>query len=169
MKRIIFSTFLVLLTAVSFSQSKVGTVDAEFILSKMPELAQANEALKSYNLDLENQLKEKIDKYELTLKTAQAEFDNLTDDQKKTKQEELAKLETEIKKFQANGVQLVQLKQTEVLQPLYKKIGEEVSKHAKAQGFTQIFTLGNNSNFAYFDDSYDITTAVLSQMGISLN
>lgn len=169
MKRIILSTFLVLLTTIAFSQTKVGTVDADFILSKMPQLSQANEELKNYNLDLEKQLKEKINKYELTLKSAQEGFETMTDPQKLAKQEELDGMEKDIKQFQANGTQLVQLKQSEVVQPLYKKIGEEVSKYAKAQGFSQVFTVGNNNNFAYFDETYDITAAVLSQMGIPLN
>jgi outer membrane protein len=168
MKRIILSALVVLFTVASIAQTKVGTVDADFILSKMPELSQANEELKNYNLDLEKQLKTKIDSYEATLKTAQEAFESMTDEQKQTKQEELSKMEGEIKQFQANGTQLVQLKQSEVVQPLYKKIGEEVAKYAKAQGFTQILTVGNNNNFAYYDPSFDITIAVLSQMGIAL-
>lgn len=168
MKRVILSTFLVLLTAVAFSQTKVGTVDADFILSKMPELAQANEELKNYNLDLEKQLKAKIDVYENTLAAAQTAFEGMTDGDKQKKQEELSGLETDIKQFQANGTQLVQLKQSEVVQPLYKKIGEEVAKYCKANGFTQILTVGNNNNLAYIDPAFDITTAVMAQMGLKL-
>ncbi len=168
MKKIILSTFLVLCTMVSFAQTKVGTVDADFILSKMPEFTQANEELKNYNLDLEKQLKEKLDTYEQTLKAAQAKFETMSDAEKQAKQEELSGMEADIAKFRQNGTQLVQLKQSEVLQPLYKKIGEEVSKYAKTQSYTQILTVGNNNNFAYFDEAYDITIAVLSQMGITI-
>jgi len=168
MKNIILSTFLVLCTAVSFAQSKIGTVDADFILSKMPALTQANEELKNYNLDLEKQLKAKIDTYENTLAAAQTAFETMSDAEKQKKQEELSGMETDIKQFQANGTQLVQLKQSEVVQPLYKKIGEEVAKYAKAQGYTQILTVGNNNNLAYIDPTYDITIAVLSQMGITI-
>lgn len=168
MKKIILSTFLVLCTMVTFAQTKVGTVDADFILSKMPELTQANEELKNYNLDLEKQLKAKIDTYENTLAAAQTAFEAMTDVEKQKKQEELSGMETDIKQFQANGTQLVQLKQSEVVQPLYKKIGEEVAKYAKAQGYTQILTVGNNNNLAYIDPAHDITIAVLSQMGITI-
>ena len=132
----------------------------------MPELTQANEALKNYNLDLEKQLKEKLDTYEQTLKAAQDKFESMSDTEKQAKQEELAGMESDITKFRQNGTQLVQLKQSEVVQPLYTKIGEEVAKYAKAQGFTQVLTVGNNNNFAYYDPAFDITIAVLSQMGI---
>ncbi len=168
MKKIILSTFLVLCATVSFSQNKVGTVDADFILAKMPALTQANEALKNFNLDLEQQLKDKIAAYEKTLTDAQGKFDNMTDAEKTTKQEELNNLEAEIKQFQANGTQLVQLKQGEVVQPLYKTIGEEVAKYAKANGFSHILTVGNNNNLAYLDPTLDITAAVLAQMGIKI-
>lgn len=168
MKKIILSTFLVLITAVGFSQTKVGTVDADFILSKMPDLTKANEELKQYNLDLEQQLKDKLTTYETTLKAAQDAFDTMSDADKQTKQEELTTMENDIATFRQNGTQLLQLKQGEVVQPLYKRIGEEVAKYAKAQGYTQILNVGSNNNLAYIDPAYDVTTAVLSQMGIKI-
>ena len=168
MRRIILSTFLVLCTTLVFAQTKVGTVNADFILGKMPELTQANQALKDYNLDLENQLKAKLDTYEKTLTAAQSTLANMSDAEKQAKQEELAGMESDITKFRDNGTQLIRIKQDEVLQPLYKKIGEEVTKYAQAQGYTQILNTGNNNNLAYVDPQYDITTAILAQMGIKL-
>lgn len=169
MKRIILSTFLVLFTAVTFAQSKVGSIDGDFILSKMPELTQANEQLKNYRLDLDKQLQTKIKAYEATLSDAQAKFKKMSKSKRQTMQEKLNSLENEVNKFQANGAQLIQLKQNEVLQPLYKKIGDEVAKYAEANGYTQILNLSNNSNIAYIDIKYDITTAVITQMGIPVN
>ncbi len=50
------SVVVLFMTATAFAQTKVGTIDPEFIISKMPELAQSQEALKVYNQDLEKQL-----------------------------------------------------------------------------------------------------------------
>ncbi len=159
---------VVLFTATAFAQSKIGTVDADFILSKMPELVAANEEVKKYNLDLESQMKVKIEDYEAKVKLYQAGQASFTDAQKKTKQGEIIAAEEDISKFRQNGAQLLQLKQSEVVQPLYKKIGEMVTIVANEQGYSHILTIGNNNNFAYADPAADITTAVMEKMGIKV-
>lgn len=155
------------MTATTFAQSKVGTIDPEFIISKMPELAQAQEALKVYNGDLEKQLRDKLTAYEAALKVANDAFATLSDEEKNTKQKELSEMEADIQKFRTNGTQLVQIKQSELLNPLYNKISVALSELAKAQGYTQVITIGNNNTLAYADPSADLTKAVMTKLGIA--
>ncbi|MFT6416134.1 MAG: outer membrane protein [Dokdonia sp.] len=169
MKKIILSVVVLLMAATSFAQTKVGTIDADFILAKMPELTTVQNALKEYNLDLEKQLKVKLDAYDLTLSTANEKVATMSDADKAAKQEELAGLENEIEKFRQNGTQLVQLKQNELVQPLYKKIGDALNEIAKAQGYSQVITVGNNNTIAYLDPAYDLTTTVMQKLGIPVN
>ncbi|WP_299765395.1 OmpH family outer membrane protein [uncultured Dokdonia sp.] len=169
MKKMILIAFVALFTATTFAQTtKVGTVDADYTLAQMPELVTAQDALKEYNADLEKQLKEKLDNYDAIYKTAEAAFPTMTDAEKTAKQQELAGLENDISKFRNNGTQLVQLKQDELLRPLYKKIGENVAVVAKELGYTQILNIGNNNNLAYIDPAHDITLKVLAKMGITV-
>jgi len=165
----ILIAFVALFTATTYAQTtKVGTVDADFTLSKMPELAGAQDALKVYNQDLEKQLKEKLDNYDKVYKAAEASFETMTQAEKTAKQQELSGLESDIAKFRNNGSQLVQLKQEELLRPLYKKIGDNVAIIAKELGYTQILNIGNNNNLAYVDPAHDITVKVLAKMGITV-
>lgn len=159
---------VVLFTVTAFSQSKIGTVDADFILTKMPELLVANDIVKKYNLDLESQMKTKIQEYETKVKAYQEGQATFTDTDKKTKQEEIIALEDDISKFRQNGAQLLQLKQSEAVQPLYKKIGETVTIVAQELGYSHILTIGNNNNFAYADAASDITNQVLAKLGIKI-
>lgn len=168
MKRIVFGMLVLLFTATTFAQSKIGTVDADFILTKMPELATANEEVRVYNLDLESQLKVKLEDYQAKIKLYQEGQASLSDEDRKTKQSEILTLEEDISKFRQNGSQLLQLKQSEVVQPLYKKIGEVVTVVAKEQGYTHVMTIGSNNNFAYADEGSDITMDVLKKMGITV-
>ena len=169
MKKMILIAFVALFSATTFAQTtKVGTVDADFTLSKMPELEGAQKALKEYNDDLEKQLADKLANYDKVVKAAQDAFEGMTDAEKKAKQDELASLESDITKFRNNGTQLVQLKQNELLQPLYTKIGENVAIVAKELGYTQILNIGNNNNLAYVDPAHDITIKVLAKMGITV-
>lgn len=168
MKKLLLSTFIILLTLTSYSQSKVGTVDSEYIISQMPELKQAQDALKAYNVELEGQLKEKVTNYETVLKAAEAKFESMTDTEKKAKQEEVVGLEKDITAFRNNATQLVQIKQGDLLRPLYAKIGEQVTVYAKANSFTQILNTSNNNSMAYLDPAFDITIEVAKGMGITL-
>jgi outer membrane protein len=166
MKKIVCIAFVTLFTLTSIAQTKVGTVDTDFALSKMPELIKFQEDLEVYNKGLQNQLKNKIDNYENVFKVAEAQYPTMSLDEKKTKEEELKGLENDIEKFRNNGSQLVKLKEGELLTPLYKKIGDTVALVAKELGYTQILNIGNNSNLAYIDPAHDITIKVLAKMGV---
>ncbi|RZS93191.1 OmpH family outer membrane protein [Aquimarina brevivitae] len=164
-----FIVFLLTLV-ISFSaqaQTKTGTIDSEFILSQMPELAKVQEDLKAYNKKLELELKEKLDTYQVKVKAYQEKEATFTDPMKKTKQDEIIKLENEITKFRQNGAQLVQIEENRLLQPLYQKIGKALEEVAKAEKYTQVFTI-TSSGLAYIDPNYDLTKKVATKLGISL-
>lgn len=150
-------------TLVSNAQSKVGTVDTDYIVSKMPEFTTVQEQAKTYNADLEKQLQGKVTDYQNKLTAYQK--GGFSDVMKKTKEEELIRLEQEINQFKQNGIQLAQLKQQELLRPLYQKITTAISEIAKAENYSQILNLGG-VELAYFDQNNDITKKVMAKLGI---
>ncbi|MEW7291285.1 OmpH family outer membrane protein [Aquimarina sp. 2304DJ70-9] len=167
MKKIIVS-ILVLVTSLQLSaQSKTGTIDTEYILSKMPELTKVQEDLKAYNTKLEGDLKVKVDDYQAKVKEYQEKVASFTDPMKKTKQEEIIGLENDIAKFRQNGSQLVQIEQNRLLQPLYQKIGKALEEVAKAEKYTQVFTI-TTSGLAYVDPNFDLTKTVMTKLGIKI-
>ncbi len=167
MKKIII-LLLVLATGFQLSaQSKTGTIDTEVILSKMPELAKVQEDLKAYNTKLEGELKIKVDDYQAKVKEYQEKVASFTEPMKKTKQEEIIGLENDIAKFRQNGSQLVQIEQNRLLQPLYQKIGKALEEIAKAEKYTQVFTI-TTSGLAYIDPNYDLTKKVMTKLGIKI-
>lgn len=169
MKKIIFFLFILSATVTTFGQtSKVGTIDSDYVLSKMPGMAQAEDSLKVYREKLESQLAEKAAKYQEVFQAAEAVFDSLSDEAKLAKQEELATLENDVNNFRRNGSQLIELKQDQLLRPLYQKIGETVSTVAKQLGYSQILNISNNNSIAYIDPEFDISQKVLVMMGISV-
>lgn len=167
MKNILFPILLLLISTQVFSQSKVGTVDTDLILTKMPALTKVQEELKAYNTKLESDLKVKVDAYQALVKTYQDGVATMTEPMKKTKQDEIIKLEDDITKFRQNGSQLVQIEQNRLLQPLYEKIGKALEGVAQAEGYTQVFTI-TNSGIAYIDPKFDVTNTVMKKLGISI-
>jgi outer membrane protein len=169
MKKTILIALVSLFSVTSFAQTtKVGTIDTDYALSKMPELTPAQDSLKAYQEKLGKQLAEKTANYDKIFQTAQTTFATMTDAEKKAKQEELAGLESDLTSFRRNGSQLIEFKQSDLLRPLYQKISENVATVAKQLGYTQILNIGNNDNLAYIDPTYDITTLVLVNMGITV-
>lgn len=148
------------------AQSKVGTVDVEYILSAMPQLEQIRADLKTYSDDLENQSKLKISTYQTLIESYQQNEKTYTEEVKKEKQNEIIALENDIKKFQQNTGQLAQLKQNELVQPLYQQIGEALNTVSKEENFTQVFTI--NNDIVYLDPKMDLTIKVMTKMGLEI-
>ncbi|AXT60601.1 OmpH family outer membrane protein [Aquimarina sp. AD10] len=167
MKKIILSILVLVVSLQLNAQSKTGTIDTEFILSKMPELTKVQEDLKGYNKKLEDQLKVKVEEYQAKVKEYQENVATFTEPMKKTKQEGIIKLEDDIAKFRQNASQLVQLEQNKLLQPLYQKIGKALEEIAKAEKYTQVFTI-SSSGLAYVDPNFDLTKKVTTKLGIKI-
>ncbi len=149
-----------------FTQSKVGTINVDYILSNMPELKNVQADLDKYSKELDADLKVKVDAYQKALKDYQDSLATFTDEVKKQKQKEILAQESDINKFRQNGAQLITIKQDELLRPLYQNIGASLEKVAQAGNYTQV--LQSNETIAYFDPNLDLTLAVIQDLGIVL-
>lgn len=145
-------------------QTKLGTVDIDFIISKMPELADVQQQVEEYGKSLDNDLQTQLTNYQAAIDKYKVDEPTLTIAQKKTAQEAILTMENDIKKFQQNGNQLIVLKQDEYLKPLYAKIGTALEKIAKDGGYTQVIT--RNQDVVFVDNRFDLTIAVLTELGI---
>ncbi|PQB03944.1 OmpH family outer membrane protein [Aureitalea marina] len=147
-------------------QTKVGTIDVDFILSKMPELAQVQKGVEDYGNTLQVDLNKKMTDLNTELEKYKADEATLTIAQRKTRQDSLLAMEDDINKYRSNSSQLLVLKRDELMQPLFKKVGDQLEVIAKAQGYTQIFQRDNN--LIYIDNNYDVTLDVIKALGIEL-
>jgi len=149
------------------AQSKVGTIDSDYILSKMPELVNVQEDLKAYSTKLELELQAKIDDFQAKVNAYKDGNASMTEPMKILKQEEMINLENDINKYRQNGSQLVQIEQNRLLNPLYQKIGNALKEVAKAEGFSQVLNV-SNSGITYMDPKFDVTNSVMIKLGIPL-
>ena len=169
MKNFILLAFLALTTVTSFAQTKVGTVDVEYIIGNMTtELETVNSNLKTYEEQLSKELKEKMDAYEAKYSDYEAKQATMDAATKQSSQQEIVTLENEIVKYRQNGTQLLQIRRDELLSPLYQKVGAALDAEAKASGYTQVFTLGSGA-LGYADPNHDLTKKVMLRMGVADN
>ena len=163
-------TLLLAILSLNFAtnaQSKVGTVDSDYILSVMPQLKAANERMSSYGAKLDSTFAIKVKEYDAKVDAYNKVEKTLSELDKKKKYEELANLDQDLKKFRQNGTTLMQLRKDELLKPLYNKMAEEIEAVSKANGYTQILTITGNQ-FAYIDPKFDITDLVIKKLGITI-
>ncbi|MEM7187901.1 MAG: OmpH family outer membrane protein [Bacteroidota bacterium] len=146
--------------------TKVGTIDVDFIISKMPELTDVQKQVEEYGKTLDTDLQKKLDEYQAAVDKYQQDEATLTINQKKEAQQAILTMENDIQKFQQNGNQLLVLKQEEFLKPLYAKVGTALEKVATAGGYTQVLT--RNQDVVFVDNRFDLTIAVLTELGIEI-
>ena len=147
------------------AQTKVGTVDREFIIAKMPQLKIVQERINNYGTRLDSINQSKIFKHDAAVKAYNTIAKTLSDADKRPKLIEINDLKQEIAKFQENGTKMMQLQREEYMRPLYKKLSEVISEVAKENGYTQVLTTDGNE-FGYVDENFDITQLVLDKLGI---
>ena len=166
MKKFILPLVLFFVSLSAMAQSKVGTIDSDLVIASLDEVAQVQKDLETYGADLDRQFKELVTKYQNAVKAYQDVEATATEDDKQKKQEEIVGMEQDIQRFRQNSQGLIQIKQNELMQPLYQKVGQALDAVAREQNYTQVLTL--NAGVAYFDPALDITDDVAKKLGVTL-
>jgi outer membrane protein len=148
-------------------QTKVGSIDSELIIGLMPETKKVLSMLGDYAQRLDSSYQIKVTEYQEKVAAFQKLGPEVSDNFKKVKVDEIAELEKGLQTSQSNGNKLIQLKRDELMRPLYKKLREVIAEISKANGYTQILTTTGNE-FAYIDEKYDITKAVMDKLGLKI-
>lgn len=166
MNKYIFILIAVLSATLSQAQSKIGTIDAEYILGQLPEISTVEEGLKTYDTELKEDMQNTIKNYEALVAHYREKSADFTEEEKATKENEIISLENEIKNFRQKASVLIQMRRNELTQPLYEKIDVAMKEVISEQKYTQVINASANA-LAFSDPAYDITDAVLTKLGIS--
>jgi outer membrane protein len=148
-------------------QTKVGTINSEFIVGLMPETKQVLTRLNDYAVRLDSSYQVKLADYQDKVAAFQKIDPSLSDNFKKIKVDEITEMETSLQQTQKNGNNLINLKRDELMRPLYTILRNTIAEIAKADGYTQILTSSGNE-FAYLDNNFDITEKVMAKLGIKM-
>lgn len=152
------------------AQQKIGYADWDYIFSQMPEYRQIDSELKTHGDQLKAQLDTKYKEYESKLKVYQASAATMVDAVRKDKETELTQLQENIQKFQQDAQASIQKKQTDLMAPVFVKVGKAVEEVAKEHGYSFVINpqvAGGGDVLLYNDDKYDISALVLKKMGVT--
>ena len=153
------------ISTLSIAQTKTGTIDNDYIINIMPEAKTVVKLSQNYGAKLDSSFSIKMKDYQDRVADFRKKEKEMGELMKKMMVKELTELEQEIQQYQKNGNQLMQLKQNELMRPLYKKLNAAIQEVVKENGYTHILTKSGNQ-FAYIDEKYDITKLVMAKLGL---
>jgi outer membrane protein len=172
-----FNTFTLVFTGMLIASAasaqpvttKSGFARVEYILSQLPETRQVESTLQSLQKQLENQIQAKNEelkkKYADFMKTGQTAPEAV----RNNTQRELQQLQENLEILQQEAQTTLEKKQTQLIEPLYAKIGKTIEEVAKENGFQLVFSdqSGGGRTLLYGDPILDVSDLVLKKMGVA--
>lgn len=170
MKKIAFIV-TILFTATHIYAQKIGVVDTNYVLSKLPQFKEA-----------ENRLNTQVTQWQADLQQLQAEYERkreafenekvlLVGDQLKLREKEIVDMEASIRntigaRFGTNG-EVNQLR-SNLTKPYQDQIWNAIKTVSTKNNLGIVLDKSNNISVIFLDKKYDYTEAVLSLLGKSL-
>ncbi len=172
MRKLVLLLVLGLGTFVSQAQTasvKVGYADVDYIFSQLPDAKAIDAELKSTQTQLKNQIDAKYQDFQKKLADYNANLNTMLDAVKANTERELQQMQQNIEKLQADAQTTLQTKQSQLMDPVYKKVGKGIEDVAKENGFTFILTqqIGGLDVILYGDEKMDISDLVLKKLGVT--
>lgn len=159
-----------LLFGLNFAEAqKFGYIDANFILSKMPEYLKAQSEIEQLSTGWQKEIEDLQRGVEMAYVSLKAEEVLLTEEMKAERMALINKKEGELKEYQRKVFGfggLFFLKKQELIKPLQDKVWEAVEKVAKQNRLAIIFDKSGELVMIYTDPRHDYTDFVLEELGL---
>jgi len=152
------------------SAQKIGYMDSEHILNKMPEYKKAEESMTKLTEQWVRDVSTKEEEVKKLKAKYQQEEILLTQDMKLERQRAIEKAEEDYKALQnsifgLNG--LLFQKKKEILKPIVEEIYKTAEKVAKKHKLGLIFDKASDLSIFYADPKHDYTDFILEELGLN--
>lgn len=167
MKKLFIAAAFLFLTGMTSAQLKIGYIDSDAIMDKLPDAQDARKRLDGMVQEWQNEL----NKMEKDWKAKYDDYDRrkliLTDASRAELESELVKMEQQIadyreKKFGTNG-ELFQ-KQDEIMKPIQNKVFTVLRTIAQEEDLDFVFDRSGDIMLLYAKEQYDLTAKVLERL-----
>lgn len=151
------------------ASTKVGFADVDAIFNQMPEAKQIESELKSTQTMLKNQIDAKAQDFQKKLADYNANINNMLDAVRVNTERELTQMQQNLEKLQQDAQTTIQNKQTQLMGPVYDKVGKAISDVAKENGFDLILSsqIGGLDVVLYGNDKLNVSELVLKKLGVT--
>ena len=169
LKKIALVLMLALPMGVFAQNLKFGHINAQEIVSAMPEFAKAQSDIEALDKQLTSELQRTQEEFNKTYQEFQQDIakDSLPANIAERRQKELQDMMQRQEQFQQEAQQQMQKAQADAMAPIYKKLDDAIKAVGAAEGVIYIFDLARTP-VAYVNESQSInlTPKVKTQLGI---
>lgn len=165
--RILTLLILALTPAIACAQ-KLGFVDTEYILGKIPAYRSAKEQVETLSSQYQREIQQGYDEIKRMVQSFQSESVLMTAEMRQAKQKEILQAEEKVRTLQQNyfGPEgLIIKKQEELLKPIQEQVYNAVKEVAKSSGYAAIIDVAASASVIYSSPRYDVSDDVLKRMG----
>ena len=154
---------------------KVGFVDTDQIVIRMPEFAQVQAQLEQQQRAVGTRVRVVQDSLQRVFQARAEEYQTFdasalaTDEARRTRQQELLGLQNQIEQAEVQGLQYLSYTEARLLQPVLNRIDLAIQNVASGGGYDLVMpTVANNAPvFLYRSERVaDLTPAVMNALGI---
>ena len=169
LKKIALVLMLALTMGVFAQNLKFGHINAQEIVSAMPEFAKAQSDIEALDKQLTSELQRTQEEFNKKYQEFQQAIakDSLPANIAERRQKELQDMMQRQEQFQQEAQQQMQKAQADAMAPIYKKLDDAIKAVGAAEGVIYIFDLARTP-VAYVNESQSInlTPKVKTQLGI---
>lgn len=171
MKKII--TLLVLaigLSTTAATAQRYAVIDSEYILDNLNDYKKAQDRLDEFSKQWQKDIDAKIQDVERLYKSYQAESVMLSDEMKKTREDEIIRKEREAKELQKSRFGFegdLFKKRQELVKPVQDRVYNAVQKLAKLKGYDVIFDKSSDLSIFYSKPKIDVSDDILLDLGVT--
>ncbi len=174
----LFALAAVLAPAALAQPMKVGFVDTDQVVIRMPAFADVQQQLQQQQIAVGQRVRVVQDSLQQVFNTKLEEYQQFdqsavaTDAARQTRQQELLQLRNDIEQAEVQGLQYLSYAEARLLQPVLNQIDQAIADEAEAGSYDLILpTVANNAPvFLYRSDRIDdLTPSVMERLGIDPN
>jgi outer membrane protein len=153
------------------AQQKIGYISLDYILAQMPEAKQVETELTATKTQYDNMYQAKVKDFQTKLADYEKTASTMDAVIKADKEKELQGLQGQIEEFRQTSSTSLQKKQSQLLQPLLKKVEDNMHATAKENGFAFVFNYdagqGTTPIVLHAPDDANISDLILKKMGVT--
>ena len=143
------------------AQVKVAHVDLREIMTKMPQMIEANKQLEKLSQTYDKEFSNMVAEYRSRLEKYENEATSKTDRENEERARELQDMERRIQDYRQNAQKELSQKETDLMQPLMEKARKAVEKVGKAKGFQYVL----DGSMLLLSEGTDLTADVKKELG----
>ncbi len=162
---------IVALATSQVNAQKFGYISLDYILNQLPEAKQVETELKTTQTQYENLLQAKVKDFQTKLADYEKNAATMNEVIRADREKELQGLQSQIEEFRQSSATSLQKKQAQLLQPLLKKIEDNMHAVAKENAYLWVFNYdagqGTSPIVLHAPDDANISDLVLKKMGVT--